>query len=220
MNATWDDLLPKLLYNTQITLYMVSVTFLIAGILGLGIGLLLNITRPGGLMQNRLVFNLLNFIVNIVRPIPFIILVAVISPITRSVIGTQIGNEAAIFVMVIGAAFSIGRIVEQNLVSVDSGVIEAVRASGARPARIIFTVIVPEALGPLVLGYTYVVIGIVDMSAMVGALGAEGLGNFALVNGFNVFRGDVTLVATIVIILLVQLVQYTGNWIARKVLRH
>lgn len=219
MHATWEDLLPKLLYNTNVTLYMVAVTFILAGFLGLIIGLVLNVTRPGGLLANRTAFNLLNILVNIVRPIPFIILVALLGPVTRSVIGTQIGNEAGIFVMVIGAAFSIGRVVEQNLISVDPGVIEAVRATGARPLRIIFTVIIPEALGPLVLGYTFVVIGIVDMSAMVGALGAEGLGNFALVNGFHVFRSDVTLVATIVIVVLVQIIQFTGNWLAKRVLR-
>ncbi|MGB3413838.1 MAG: methionine ABC transporter permease [Microbacteriaceae bacterium] len=219
MNATWDDLFPKLIQNLNITFYMVSLTLLLAGVLGLVLGVLLNTTRRGGLLQNRTVFAVLNLLINIIRPIPFILLLMALAPLTRLVVGTQIGNEAAIFVMVVGASFSIARIVEQNLVSVDNGVIEAVRACGAGPMRIIMTVIIPEALGPLILGYTFIVIGIVDMSALVGSMGAQGLGNFALVNGFNVFRWDVTFVAVAIIIVLVQGLQFFGNWLSRKVMR-
>ncbi|MDI6023666.1 methionine ABC transporter permease [Leucobacter sp. UT-8R-CII-1-4] len=198
---------------------MVSFTLLIAGFIGLLLGLALSVTRPGGVLANRGFNATLNFLVNVFRPIPFIILVAVLGPLTKVVTGSIIGTNAGIFVMIVGGVFSIARIVEQNLVAVDPGVIEAVRATGARPLRIIATVLIPEALGPLVLGYTYIVIGIVDMSAMVGAIGGGGLGDFALTRGYQVFRWDVTLVATAVIILLVQLLQFLGNRLARKALR-
>ncbi|MFZ4894938.1 methionine ABC transporter permease [Plantibacter sp. Mn2098] len=220
MNTGWDVLLPKLLANLWITLYMVSITLVVSGILGMLLGLALYTSRPNGLLQNRFVFAGLNLFVNIVRPIPFIILISALLPVTRAVVGTHIGTNAAIFVMIVAATFYIGRIVEQNLVGIDPGVIEAVRAAGARPLRIILTVLIPEALGPLVLGYTFVVIGIVDMSALAGVIGGRGLGDFALVNGYNVFRWDVTLVATAVIVIIVQLVQFIGNRVSRRVLRY
>lgn len=219
MNATWETLWPLLLKGLGQTLYMVSFTLLIAGFVGLLLGLALSVTRPGGVLANRGFNATLNFLVNVFRPIPFIILVAVLGPLTKIVTGSIIGTNAGIFVMIVGGVFSIARIVEQNLVAVDPGVIEAVRATGARPLRIIATVLIPEALGPLVLGYTYIVIGIVDMSAMVGAIGGGGLGDFALTRGYQVFRWDVTLVATAVIILLVQLLQFLGNRLARRALR-
>lgn len=220
MNSGWDVLLPKLLENLWITLYMVSITLVASGILGLLLGVALYTTRPNGLLHNRVVFTALNVLVNIVRPIPFIILITALLPVTRAIVGTHIGTNAAIFVMIVAATFYIGRIVEQNLVSIDPGVIEAVRAAGARPLRIILTVLIPEALGPLILGYTFVVIGIVDISALAGVIGGRGLGDFALVNGYNVFRWDVTLVATAIIVIIVQLVQFAGNRLSRRVLRY
>lgn len=219
MNTPWETLLPKLIENLGLTLYMVSITFVIAGALGLVVGVLLYTTRDGGLLSNRFSWVVLNILVNTFRPVPFILLVFILQPVTIFVIGRHIGTNASIFVMVIGAVFSIARIVEQNLVSVDPGVIEAARAAGAKRLRIILTVLIPEALGPLILGFTFVIIGIVDMSAMVGAIGGGGLGNFALTNGYMVFRYDVTLVAVIIIIVLVQLTQLLGNVLARKVLR-
>lgn len=220
MNATWETLLPKLIDNLWITLYMVSIALVIGGLLGLILGVSLYVTRPGNILANRFIFTVLNVAVNIVRPIPFIILLSAVQPLTMAVVGSSIGTNAATFVMIIAATFSIARVVEQNLVTIDPGVIEAVRSCGARPLRIILTVVIPEALGPLILGYTYITIGIVDMSALAGLIGGRGLGDFALVNGYNVFRLDVTLVTTLVIIVLVQLVQFGGNWLARRSLRH
>ncbi len=121
--------------------------------------------------------------------------------------------------MIVAASFGIARIVEQNLVTVDPGVIEAARAAGAGPLRIILTLLIPEALGPLILGYTFVVIAIVDISAMAGTVGGGGLGDFAIVYGYQQFRWRVTLVAVLIIIAGVQAVQFLGNWPARKVLR-
>ena len=121
--------------------------------------------------------------------------------------------------MVIAATFGAARIVEQNLVSIDPGVIEAAKAMGASPVRIIFTVIIPEALGPLILGFTFMFIAIVDMSAMAGYIGAGGLGDFAIVYGYRAFNDEVTWITVLVIIVIVQAAQLFGNWLAKKVMR-
>ncbi|MFC9440359.1 methionine ABC transporter permease [Nocardia sp. NPDC057030] len=219
MQTDWDKLQPVLTEAIGTTIYLVLITFVVAGLIGLFLGTLLYTTRKGGLLANAPIHVLLNVIVNVVRPIPFIILLAALGPVTLKVVGTTIGTDAAAFVMIVAASFAIARIVEQNLVTVDPGVIEAARAVGAGPLRIIFTLLIPEALGPLVLGYTFVVIGIVDISAMAGTVGGGGLGDFALVYGYQRFDWQVTLVATLIIIAGVQGIQFFGNWLARKILR-
>lgn len=215
----WSVLGPQLLSATGETLYMVAVTLVLAGTIGLFVGVGLYVTRRGNILENSVVFTALNLLVNFVRPIPFIILLAALGQATETVVGTRLGPNAAIFAMTIGATFAVARIVEQNLMSVDPGVVEAARSMGVSRFRIITTVILPEALGPLVLGYTFLVIGITDMSAMAGAIGAGGLGDFALRLGYQRFNDEVTWAAVIVIIILVQLVQFFGNWLARKILR-
>lgn len=201
------------------TLYMVSITMVVGGLIGLALGILLYTTRPQGVLRNKPVFTILNILVNLVRPIPFIILVTAIGPVTRSVVGTTIGTDAAVFVMSIAASFGVARIVEQNLVAIDPGVIEAARAMGASPWTIITTVIVPEALGPLILGYTFIFIAVVDMSAMAGYIGGGGLGDFAITYGYQAFDWQVTLVATVVIIVIVQIAQFVGNWLSARIMR-
>ncbi|MBD2762637.1 ABC transporter permease [Kocuria sp. cx-455] len=215
----WSVLGPQLLSATGQTLYMVSVTLVLAGLIGLLVGVGLYVTRRGNILENTAVFTALNLLVNFIRPIPFIILLAALGQATESVVGTRLGPNAAIFAMTIGATFAVARIVEQNLMTVDPGVVEAARSMGVSRSRIITTVILPEALGPLVLGYTFLVIGITDMSAMAGAIGAGGLGDFALRLGYQRFNDEVTWAAVIVIIILVQLVQFFGNWLARKIMR-
>ncbi|WP_016996521.1 methionine ABC transporter permease [Kocuria atrinae] len=215
----WSVLGPQLLSATGETLYMVAVTLLLAGFIGLVVGVGLYVTRRGNILENTAVFTALNLLVNFIRPIPFIILLAALGQATEAVVGTRLGPNAAIFAMTIGATFAVARIVEQNLMSVDPGVVEAARSMGVSRFKIITTVILPEALGPLVLGYTFLVIGITDMSAMAGAIGAGGLGDFALRLGYQRFNDEVTWAAVIVIIILVQLVQFFGNWLARKIMR-
>ncbi|HIW99928.1 MAG TPA: ABC transporter permease [Candidatus Nesterenkonia stercoripullorum] len=198
---------------------MVSWSFVIGGLVGLLIGLTLYTTRDGGLLANKPVYLLTNFVVNLIRPVPFVILIAAVQPLTISVVGTSIGNDAVIFVMIWASTFAIARIVEQNLVSIDPGVIEAARAMGASRLRIIITVMLPEALGPLILGYTFVIIALTDMSALAGIIGGGGIGNFAIVEGYNRFRPEVTWLAVAVVIIFVQSLQLVGNWLARKVMR-
>ena len=215
----WSVLGPQLLSATGETLYMVAVTLVLAGLIGLVVGVGLYVTRRGNILENTAVFTALNLLVNFIRPIPFIILLAALGQATEAVVGTRLGPNAAIFAMTIGATFAVARIVEQNLMTVDPGVVEAARSMGVSRLRIITTVILPEALGPLVLGYTFLVIGITDMSAMAGAIGAGGLGDFALRLGYQRFNDEVTWAAVIVIIILVQMVQFFGNWLARKIMR-
>ncbi|GAA1470927.1 ABC transporter permease [Corynebacterium felinum] len=201
------------------TLVMVSLTMVIGGFCGLALGILLYTTRDGGILKNKALFRFINVLVNFVRPIPFIILLSAFGPLTVMVIGTQIGRDAAIFGMSIAATFGVARIVEQNLVSIDPGVVEAARAMGASPWKIITTVIIPEALGPLILGYTFIFIAIVDMSAMAGYIGGGGLGDFAIVYGYRAYNFEVMYFAVFVIIVIVQIAQLLGNWLSRKVMR-
>jgi len=213
------DLLPELWIAAGETLYIVGLTLFFGGIGGLLVGLGLYLTRAGSILENRGVFVVLNLLVNIVRPIPFIIFLAAAQPLARVVVGTGIGNAAIIFTISLAASFAMGRIVEQNLLTVTPGVIEAARSVGAGPIRIIFTVLLPEALGPLILGYTFIFVALVDMSAVAGYVGGGGLGNFALLYGYRQFNPVVTWAAVLLIIVLVQLVQFLGNRLARKAFR-
>ncbi|WP_130865994.1 methionine ABC transporter permease [Acidipropionibacterium timonense] len=215
----WNYLRPIFIQSIGETLFMALVTLLVGGICGLVLGVFLYATRRGGVLANRTVNLVLNVIVNIVRPIPFIIFMTAIAPLTLEVIGTTIGVRAATFPLCIAATFAMSRIVEQNLVTVDPGVVEAARAMGAGPWRILFDVVAREALGPLILGYTYVLIAIVDMTAIAGAIGGGGLGQFAITYGYQRFNWTVTAVAVVTIIVLVQCAQFLGNWLARKALR-
>ncbi|GAB3592643.1 Methionine import system permease protein MetP [Corynebacterium faecale] len=219
MAADWDRLGGTFRDAILDTLFMVAITMVVSGFLGLVVGLLLYTTRAGGILQNKAVYTVLNVLVNFVRPIPFIILIVAMKPLTIAVMGTSIGRDAGIFVMVVAAMFSVARIVEQNLVTIDPGVIEAARAMGASPLTIIRTVIIPEALGPLVLGYTFLFIAIVDMSAMVGYIGGGGLGDFAIVYGYRAFDNEVMYVAVLVIVIIVQAAQLLGNWLSKKIMR-
>ncbi|ODT42301.1 MAG: methionine ABC transporter ATP-binding protein [Microbacterium sp. SCN 70-200] len=213
------DLLPELWSATVETLYVASAALILGGLGGLVLGMALYATRPGSLFPNRVVFGILNVIVNTIRPIPFIILLAAVQPIARSVGLPGIGVPFGIFAITIASLFAISRIVEQNLLTVRPGVIEAARAAGASRSRILFRLIPREALGPLILGYTFVVVALVDMTAMAGAVAAGGLGEFAINYGFKQFNPWVTWSAVLVIVIIVQAVQFLGNGLARRILR-
>ncbi|GHJ61099.1 ABC transporter permease [Nocardioides sp. OK12] len=201
------------------TLYIVAVTLGIGGAGGLLLGVLLYTTRAGGIAPQRAVHVGLNLLVNFFRPIPFVIFIAAAQPLARLVVGIGIGNRALIFALSLAAAFGISRIVEQNLVSVDPGVLEASRAMGAGRLRTTLTVLLPEAFGPLILGYTFAFVAIVDMAAIAGVVGGGGLGAFALTYGYRQYDPLVTWAAVLVIIAFVQLVQFGGNRAARRVMR-
>lgn len=214
------ELQPEFWQAALETLYMTSVALVMGGILGMAWGVMLYVSRPGGIMPNRAVSGIVNTIINFFRPIPFVIFIAAISqPLARLIIGTGIGTNAGAFAIGLAASFAIGRIVEQHLVSVPKGVIEAARSMGAGPWRILFTVAIPEALGPLILGYTFVVVALIDMTAMAGLIGGGGLGAFAQIYGFRQFEPVVMWAAIILIVVFVHLVQVLGTRLARKVMR-
>ncbi|CAH0184153.1 Methionine import system permease protein MetP [Microbacterium oxydans] len=201
------------------TLYMTSFALVLGGVLGLLIGIILYVTRRGGLLQNAVVSTIANLAVNFFRPIPFVIFMAVAQPFARAVVGVGIGTTAGAFIIGLAAAFAIGRIVEQHLVSVSPGVIEAARSMGAGPWRILFTVAIPESLGPLILGYTFIVVALIDMTAMAGLIGGGGLGAFAQIYGFRQFEPVVMWAAIVLIVVFVHFVQLLGTTLARKVMR-
>ena len=201
------------------TFYIVLISMAAGGVLGLVIGLALYATRPGSLLASRPVFIALNVLVNIVRPIPFVIFLTAIQPLILAAIGTTIGTNAVTFALSIAAAFAVSRIVEQSLLTVDPGVIEAARAAGDRPTSILVTVLIPEALGPVILGYTFIFVAVVDMSAQAGLFGGGGLGNFAITYGSQRYDWPIVYITVATIIVIVQAGQFIGNWLARRALR-
>lgn len=219
MTVDWSTFWKSVAEATGDTLVMVVVTLIFSAIIGLIIGLLLFVTRKDGLYENRIIHILLNLVINIIRPIPFIIFLVAISPVTRFVIGTTIGTWAAVFPMTLVAACAVARVVENNLVSVDPGMIEAAKAIGASPFQIIYGVLIREALGPLILGLTFISVALIDFSAMAGTVGGGGLGNLAMTYGYQRFNTSVMIVTIIILIVLVQLAQYAGNYLSRKFLR-
>lgn len=213
------DLLPQLVQATFETLYITSFGLAIGGLSGLVLGLALYATRSGSLFPNRVVFGILNVIVNTFRPIPFVILVFAVQPVARAFGIPGIGIDFAVFAVSLASLFAISRIVEQNLLTVRPGVIEAARAAGASRSRILFRLVPREALGALILGYTFIVVALVDMTALTGAVAAGGLGQFAMVYGYRQYNPWVTWAAVLVIVVIVQLVQFFGNALARRILR-
>lgn len=219
MKVDWTTFWPRIVEATGETVTMVIFTLIFSAIIGINLGLLLFVTRSGNILENKWVFGILNVFINIIRPIPFIIFLVAIGPLTRLVMGTTIGTWAAIFPMTIAASFGIARVVENNLVSIDPGIIEAAKAMGASPRQIIFGVLIPEALGPLILGITFITVGLIDFSAMAGTVGGGGLGDLAMTYGYQRFDTSVMLVTVVLLILLVQVAQFLGNHLARIFLR-
>ncbi|WP_426513896.1 methionine ABC transporter permease [Dactylosporangium sp. McL0621] len=201
------------------TFYIVIISVVAGGLLGLVLGLALYATRPGSLLSHRAVFIIINILVNVVRPIPFVIFLTAIQPLMLVAIGTTIGTNAVTFALSLAAAFAVSRIIEQNLLAVEPGVIEAARAAGARPISILLTVVVPEALGPVILGYTFIFVGVVDMSAQAGLFGGGGLGDFAVTYGSQRYNWPVVYITVATIIVIVQAGQFLGNALARRALR-
>ncbi|WP_207460785.1 methionine ABC transporter permease [Azospirillum sp. SYSU D00513] len=199
------------------TLHMVAVSGLIGTLLGLPLGVMLAVTGRGELLQNRLFNAVVGTIVNMTRSTPFIILVVAIIPFTRLVTGTSIGTNAAIVPLTVAATPFIARVVENAIREVDRGLIEAAQAMGATPFQIIRKVLLPEAMPAVVMGLTLSAVSLIGYSAMVGAVGGGGLGDLGIRYGYQRFLPEVMLAVVVVLIVLVQLVQSTGDWIARRV---
>lgn len=201
------------------TLYMTGVAFLFSLIIGFVLGLLLVVTRKGHLLENEPVSKVLNVIINIFRSVPFIILMVAIIPLTRIIVGTSIGTAAAIVPLVFYAGPYIARLIENSLLEVDKGVIEAAQAMGASPFQIVFRFLIPEALSSLVLALTIAIVGLIGASAMAGAIGGGGLGDLAITYGYQRFDTLVMVVTVAILVVLVQGVQSGGNLLSRRVRR-
>ncbi|GAA3595587.1 ABC transporter permease [Gibbsiella greigii] len=201
----------QLLDATLETLYMTGVAGLATLILGIVLGVILFLTSKGQLLQNRPIYLLISAIVNIFRSIPFIILIVLLIPFTKTLIGTILGADAALPALIVGAAPFYARLVEIGLREVDKGVIEAARSMGAKTRTIIFRVLLPESSPALVSGITVTLIALVSYTAMAGVIGAGGLGNLAYLEGFQRNHSDVTLVATLMILFIVFVIQFIGD---------
>ncbi|PZL76020.1 methionine ABC transporter permease [Enterococcus plantarum] len=202
--------------STIETLYMVFWTAIIAGILGTLLGVVLVATGPDGILMNRILYNSLEKIINIFRSIPFIIMLALIQPITRFLTGTTIGTTAALVPLVIGVIPFFARQIENALLEVDPGVIEAAESMGTSPLGIIFRVYLIEGLPSIIRVSSVTIINLIGLTAMAGAIGAGGLGNLAITRGYNRFQTDVTIVATLIILVLVFASQFISNTLINK----
>ncbi|MED1468743.1 methionine ABC transporter permease [Bacillus salipaludis] len=207
--AMWDA--------TVQTLYMTAISVIATFILGIILGLLLFLTGKGNMWENKAVNTVISAFVNIFRSIPFIILIVLLIPFTMLLVGSMIGENAALPALIIGAAPFYARMVEIGLREIDKGVIEAAKSMGATTGTIIWKVLLPESLPALVSGLTVTAIALVGYTAMAGVIGAGGLGNLAYLEGFQRNQNDVTLVATIIILVIVFIIQFIGDLITTKI---
>lgn len=198
------------------TVYMVFFSTLFASILGFILGIVVTVTSPKGLKSNKIIYNVLDLIINVLRSFPFIILIVFIIPLTRAIVGTPIGEAAAIVPLTIAAAPFVARIIESSLKEVDSGVIEAAKSFGASNTQIIFKVMLKEAVPSIISGLTLTIINIIGYSAMAGSVGAGGLGKVAISYGYQRYQTDVMIVTVIILIIMVQGLQSLGNYLYKK----
>ncbi|MEG0260336.1 MAG: methionine ABC transporter permease [Lysinibacillus sp.] len=211
-NVDWEQMWAA----TYETIYMTAISTVATFIFGLAIGIVLFLTSPHQLWANKVVNFLTSSIVNIFRSIPFIVLIILLIPFTRFLLGTVRGADAALPALIIGAAPFYARMVLIALREIDKGVIEAARSMGAKTSTIIWKVLIPESLPALLSGITVTAVALVGYTAMAGIIGAGGLGNLAFLDGFQRGRGDVTMMATILILVIVFIIQWIGDAITVK----
>lgn len=211
-----DLFLQVLLPGVWDTLYMVILSTVFAVIIGFFPAIIIVITDKKGLRPNAIINKVLDFIINLLRSFPFIILMIAIFPFTKLVVGTTIGKNAAIVPLTVGAAPFAARVIESAFKEVDSGIIEAAKAFGASTSQIIFKVMLKEALPSIVLGITLTVISVIGYSAMAGTIGAGGLGDIAVRYGYQRFKTDIMIYTVIILMIIVQLLQSLGNYAYKK----
>lgn len=213
MSNEMIELLIKSFWETG---YMVVASTVLASLIGIPLGIILTVTRGGHILPNAVINSVLGVIVNATRSTPFIILMVAIIPLTRMLVGSSIGTTAAIVPLTISAAPFIARVIESSLLEIDHGVIEAAQSMGASPMQIIYKVLLPESLHSIVLGITLAVIALIGYSAMAGVLGGGGLGDLAIRYGYQRFQPDVMIVTVVILILMVQLIQFIGDTLSKK----
>ena len=213
----WDNqTIIMIVEGTGVTLYMTLVSTLIAYLLGLPMGIILVVTAPGGLKPNKIIYKILGMIVNIVRSIPFLILLMLIIPFTRLIVGKSYGATATIVPLALAAAPFVARLVESSLLEVDHGVIEAAQSMGASLFTIIRKVLLAEARISLIVGATIALGTILGYSAMAGVVGGGGLGDIAIRYGYYRYQGDIMIVTVVLLVALVQILQMIGTKLSKK----
>ena len=210
------EILPLLTKALGETVYMVVVSMFMASLIGVPLGVLLHTTDKGQILESLPLNQAVGSVVNAVRSIPFIILMVAIIPFTRLLVGSAIGTTAAIVPLVVASIPFIGRQVETSLKEVPAGLVEAALSMGATPTQIITKVLLPEAMPGIISQLTTVIIALVGESAMAGAIGGGGLGDLAIRYGYQRFRPEVMLATVVVLIVLVQVVQFFGNMLSKK----
>jgi len=208
------DMLPLLTKALGETVYMVVVSMIVASLIGIPLGVLLATTAKGQILECLPLNRSIGAVVNALRSIPFIILMVAIIPFTRFIVGTSIGTTAAMVPLVLASIPFIGRQVETSLKEVPAGLVEAALAMGATPYQIVRRVLLPEAMPSIVAQLTTVIIALVGESAMAGAIGGGGLGDLAIRYGYQRFRPDIMIATVVILIVLVQIVQFLGNRLA------
>jgi len=210
----------RLILAANQTIYMVGYSLLIGSLIGIPLGILLVLTRKDGVLKNDIIYFILNNSINIIRSVPFIILLVFIMPLTRAIIHTTIGTKAALVPLIFYICPYLSRLVENSLLEVDKGIIEAAEAMGATTFQIIWHFILPEALGSLILAITTGTIGLIGVTAMAGTIGGGGVGDLALTYGYQKFNTPLMVVTVIVLIIFVQFIQTFGNYLSRKIRNH
>ncbi|WP_291648836.1 methionine ABC transporter permease [Clostridium sp.] len=198
------------------TIAMVFFSTLFSLILGFIPAIILVVTAPNGLKPNKIIYRVLDTIINILRGFPFLILMVAIIPFTKLIVGKSIGTPAAIVPLTIAAAPFVARIIESSLKEVDSGVVEAAKSFGASNTQIIFKVMLKEAVPSIISGLTLTIISIIGYSAMAGTVGGGGLGDVAIRYGYQRYQTDIMIVTVIILIIIVQVLQSLGNYLYKK----
>ncbi|MCQ2535656.1 MAG: ABC transporter permease [Lachnospiraceae bacterium] len=211
-----EKVIAMLLEGIRDTLYMTLVSTIVGYVIGLPMGIVLNVTREEGLNPNKIVYRIIDFICNIIRSVPFLILLILLIPFTRLVAGKSYGSTATIVPLVICAAPYIARVVESSLNEVDAGVIEAAKSMGASNIQIIFKVLLVEAKTSLITGATITTGILLGYSAMSGTVGGGGLGDIAVRYGYYRWQTDIMIVTVILLIVIFQIIQNLGTFIAAR----
>lgn len=211
-----SEMIDLLLKGTGETIVMTLVSGFFSFLLGLPLGVWLYITRKGQIKENLILHNILSTVVNIFRAIPFIILIVWMIPFTRALVGTSIGVLAALVPLSIGAAPFVARMIENSLIDVPGGLVEASRSMGATPFQIVKKVLLPEALPSIVNCVSITLIMLVGYSAMGGAVGAGGLGQIGYQYGYVGYNLEIMNIVLALLVILVFIIQYTGNYISKK----
>ena len=199
------------------TIYMVTVPLAVGILIGFPLAVALVITRKGGIKQNKAVYTVISTIINIIRSVPFIILIVYIMPLTKIIVGTRVGSTAALVPLICYIAPYLARLIEGALLDVDGGIVEAAQAMGANTVQTVMKFMLPEAFGSIVLGITVGAIGLLGATAMAGAVGGGGVGDLALTYGYQRFNQPLMTSTVIILICFVQVIQAVGNTISKRV---